>query len=45
MIRIEMKHCNMILPEKQQKHQLYYKVKLINMIQMKKRYLLIQEKL
>ena len=31
MIRLEMKNCNMILTEKQQKYQLYHLKKLINM--------------
>ena len=31
MIRLEMKNCHMILTEKQQKYQLCYQVKLINM--------------
>ena len=46
MIRLEMKNCNMILTEKQQKYQHYYLEKLINMniLQAKKYYLLIKEK-
>ena len=41
MITLEMKNCNMILPEEQQKYQPYHRVKLINMniLQMKKYYL------
>ena len=46
MIRLEMKNCNMILTERQQKYQHYYLEKLINMniLQAKKYYLLIKEK-
>ena len=44
MIRFEMKNCNAVLTEKQQKHQHYHQVKLINtnILQMKKHYLLDQ---
>ena len=44
MIRLEMKNCNVILADKQQKHQHYYQVKLINMniLQAKKYYLLMK---
>ena len=44
MIRSEMKNCNMILPEKQQKYRHYYLEKLINMniSQVKKYCLLIK---
>ena len=31
MIRLEMKNCNMVLTDKQQKHHHYYHGKLINM--------------
>ena len=43
--RLEMKNCNMILTEKQQKYQHYHPEKLINMniLQVKKYYLLIKE--
>ena len=46
MIRLEMKNYNMILPEKQEKYQHYHQVKLINMniLQVKKNYLLIKVK-
>ena len=46
MIRLEMKNCNMILTEKNKKHQHYHPEKLINMniLQVKKYYLLIKEK-
>ena len=46
MIRLEMKNCNAILTEKQQKYQLDHQVKMINMniIQMKKYDLLIKKK-
>ena len=45
MIRLEIKNYNMILTKKQQKHQHYHKVKLINMniLQVKKYYHLIKE--
>ena len=45
MIRFEMKNGNMILIEKQQKYQHYRREKIINMniLQMKKYYLLIKE--
>ena len=45
MTRLEMKKCNMILTEKQQKYQLYHLEKLINMnlLRVKKYYLLIKE--
>ena len=45
MIRLEMKNCNMTLTEKQQKHQLYHQVKLIdmNILLVKKYYLMIKE--
>ena len=45
MTRLEMKHCKMILTEKQQKYQHYHPEKLINMniLQVKKYYLLIKE--
>ena len=43
--RLELKNCNMILTEKQQKYQHYNPEKLINMniLQVKKYYLLIKE--
>ena len=46
MIRLEMKNYNMMLTEKQQNYQHYCRVKLINMniLQVKKNYLLIKEK-
>ena len=46
MIRLEMKNYNMMLTEKQQNYQHYRRVKLINMniLQVKKNYLLIKEK-
>ena len=45
MLRLEIKHCIMILTEKQQKYQLYSLEKLINMsiLQVKKYYLPIKE--
>ena len=45
MIRSEMKNCNMILTEKQQKNQHYHLEKLINMniLQVKKYYTWIKE--
>ena len=45
MIRLEMKNCNMILTEKQQKYQHHHLQKLINMniLHVKKYYLLIRE--
>ena len=45
MIRIDIKNCNMMLTEKQQKYQHYHLEKLINMniLQVKKYYLLIKE--
>ena len=47
MTRLEMKNYNMILTKKQQKHQQYHKVKLINMniLQVKKYYLMIKTEL
>ena len=47
MTRLEMKNYNMILTKKQQKHQHYHKVKLINMniLQVKKYYLMIKTEL
>ena len=47
MTRLEMKNYNMILTKKQQKHQYYHKVKLINMniLQVKKYYLMIKTEL
>ena len=46
MIRLEMKNCYSILTEKQQKNQHYHLEKLINMniLQVKKYYLLIKDK-
>ena len=46
MIRLEMKNYNMILIEKQHKHQNYNLEKLIimNILQVKKYYLLVKEK-
>ena len=46
MIRLEMKKCHMILPEKQEKNDQYYLEKIINtnILQVKKYYLLIKEK-
>ena len=46
MIRLEMKNCNIILTEKQQKYQHYHLEKLIkmNILQVKKYYLLIKDK-
>ena len=46
MIRLEMKNCNMILTEKQQKYELDHLEKLINMniLQVKKYCLLIRDK-
>ena len=46
MIRLEMKNCNILLTDKQQKNQIYHKVKLINMkiLHMEKYYLLIKDK-
>ena len=45
MIRLEMKNCNIILTEKQQKYQHSHLEKLINMniLQAKKYYLLVKE--
>ena len=45
MIRLEMKNCNMILTEKEQKYQHHHPQKLINMniLHVKKYYLLIRE--
>ena len=45
MIRLEIKICNTILTEKQQKYQLYYVEKLINMntLQVKEYYPRIKE--
>ena len=45
MIRLEIKNCNMILTEKQKKYQHYPLEKFINMniLQVKKYYLLIKE--
>ena len=46
MIRLEMKNCNLILKEKQQKYQYYNLEKMINMyilLQPKKYHLLIKE--
>ena len=47
MIRLDMKNYNLILTEKQQKYQHYHQFKLINMniLQVKKYYLLIKTKL
>ena len=44
MVRLEMKNCNMILTEKQQKYRHYHQVILINMniLQVKNYYLLIK---
>ena len=44
--RLEIENCNMILSEKEQKYQDYHLEKLINMniLQVKKYYLLIKEK-
>ena len=46
-IRLEMKNSNMILTEKQQKHQIDHQVKLIkmNILQLKKYYLQIKVQL
>ena len=46
MIRLEMKNSNMVLTEKQQKHQHYHPKKLINMniLQVKKYCFLIKDK-
>ena len=46
MIRLEMKNCDMILTEKQQKYQHYHLEKLMNMniLQVKKYYLPIEER-
>ena len=45
MIRLEMKNCNTILKENQQKYQHYHLQKLINMniLQVKKYYFLVKE--
>ena len=45
MIRLEVKNCNMILTEKQQKYQHYHLEKLINMniLQVQKYYRVIKE--
>ena len=45
MIRLEMKNCNLILTEKQQKYQHYHLEKLIsmNILQVKKYYLLMED--
>ena len=45
MARLQMKNCNVILTEKQQKYQYYHLEKLTNMntLQVKKYYLLIKE--
>ena len=44
MIRLEMKNCNIISIERQQKHEHFHQVKLINMniLQVKKYYLIIK---
>ena len=46
MIRLEMKNCNMILTQKQQKYQPYHLEKLINMkiLQVEKYYRVIKHK-
>ena len=46
MIRLDMKHFNVILTEKHQKYQVYHLGKLINMnfLQVKKYYILINKK-
>ena len=46
MIRLEMKNCNTMLTEKQQKYQNYHLEKLVNMniLQVKKYCLLVKDK-